>query len=150
MLKKILFLFVLALIPFQTHAQPSQEYEECYTKAQNDNQVALCMKAETARVLKDIQEVYTNLANNPQTKSWNNGNGLLSGNLKDMYDHWIAYRNRYCSLFVKASENTFGSESFDQERCLLELTDDHYKLVLAAIVNANSGSEEGELDHEHE
>jgi hypothetical protein len=108
----------------------------------DDNQLALCMKAETRRLLKLIQEIYVNVSKNEVTAPWNNGNGLISGNLKDMYDHWMAYRKRYCSLFVVASKETIGSSEYDKERCLLQLTNDHYELMHSVIINANSGPEE--------
>ncbi|HCU58885.1 MAG TPA: hypothetical protein DIC64_02775 [Alphaproteobacteria bacterium] len=146
MFRKFLFALGLCLLSNQAFATP--EYDECYGQAQNDDQVALCMKAENARLLKSIQEIYLNISKHPQTSAWNNGNALLTGNLKDMYDHWMAYRNRYCSLFTKASENMFGSENFDRERCLLNLTSDHYKLIHQIIINANSGGEEDDEDHE--
>ena len=145
MFKKCFFILGLCLLPQIVLA--GEEYDACYRKAADDNGVALCMKAETARIMKDIQEVYVNLSKNPRTAPWNKGNGLISGNLKDMYDHFIAYRNRFCSLFVVASEENFGSSSYDKERCLLQLTNDHYELILQTIVNANTGSEESDLDH---
>jgi len=149
MLKKFLFASALLFLPLFAVAFPTQEYDSCYQKAADDVEVGLCMKAETQRILKDIQEVYINISNHPQTKAWNNGNGLISGNLKEMYNSWLSYRDKYCSLFEVASENTFGSPSYDRERCLLELTLDHYQLVHAVITNANTGPEE-ESGHEHD
>jgi len=147
MLKKLIFTLLLCLLPQTILAGP--EYTECYNQANDDNQLALCMKAETARLLTEIQTIYLNISKNEQTAAWNNGNGLIKGNLKDLYDHWIAYRNRYCSLFVVASENTFGSSSYDQERCLLNLTKDHYELIHQIIINANSGGEEDDEEDEN-
>lgn len=140
MFKKLLLLVVFGLIASPVFATP--EYDLCYDNAQNDAEVSLCMKAETARLMKSIQETYSAILKNEQTASWNNGNGLISGNLKDMYDNWVAYRNRYCSLFVLASEHTFGGPDYDKERCLLNLTNDHYELMRSVLINANSGDEE--------
>ena len=148
MLKNFLLFFVVYLLPgIALSKYPTEEYNACYERARDDTEVSLCMKAETQRVLTDIQEVYTNLANHPEIKTWNDGNGLISGNLKEMYNGWLAYREKYCSLFQYASRYTFGSEAFDFERCTLELTLDHYQLVKAAIVNANTGPEEEGHDH---
>ena len=140
MVRKCLFVFSLCLLPNLVWAD--KEYDACYLKARDDNEVALCMKAESARILKSIQDIYLELSRHSQTSEWNNGNGLIKGNLKDMYDNWLGYRNRYCSLFTTASENTFGSQSFDKERCLLNLTQDHYELMNQVLINANSGGEE--------
>lgn len=145
MLKKWMFVLALCLLPQMAFA--GEEYEACYRKAKDDDQIALCMKAETARVLKDIQEIYLNVAKHEKTSEWNNGNGVIRGNLKDMYDHFIAYRNRYCSLYEVASADTFGSSSFHKESCMLELTSDHYKLMHRIIIDANTGSEESDEDH---
>lgn len=147
MLKKIMMVLLICLLPQVVFA--SKEYDDCRLKAHDDDQLALCMKAETARLLKLIQEIYLNVSKHEQTAAWNKGNGLISGNLKDMYDHWIAYRNRYCSLFVVASEYSFGSSTYDKERCLLQLTNDHYELMKDVIVNANSGPEEEAGEHDH-
>ena len=144
MLKKIFaFLFVMTMSA-AAHATP--EYDACYQNARDDNEVALCKKAENTRLLKEVQQIYLNLSKQEPTKKWNNGNGLLSGNLKDMYNSWLAYRNRYCSLYVVASQNTFGGENFDRERCLLSFTNDHYELMKTVIINANSGGEEDDAD----
>lgn len=137
---KVLALFFSVLGAFS--AMASEEYDACYEKARDDTQVGLCMKAETARLLKQIQEVYVHVSQNEQTKGWNKGQGLQSGNLKDMYDSWLAYRNRYCSLFTVASANTFGSTQYNKERCLLNITNDHYEMMKTVIINANTGGEE--------
>lgn len=144
MFKKIITAFCFCLI--SAAAGASAEYDACYSKAKDDNQVALCMKAENARLLKEVQQIYLNIANNSQTKSWNKGNGLISGNLKDMYNSWLAYRNRYCSLYVVASEHMPGSSSYDREKCLLSFTNEHLELMKTIIINANSGGEEDDED----
>ncbi len=144
MIKKIFTL--LALVTAATAAHATPEYDACYQKAADDNAVALCMKAENTRLLKEVQQIYLNLSKLEDIKKWNNGNGLLSGNLKDMYNSWLAYRNRYCSLYVVASKNTFGSSSFDRERCLLSFTNEHLELIKTIIVNANSGGEEDDIE----
>lgn len=145
MFKKMLLSFVFCTVALGAHAA-SPEYEKCFNAAQTDNEVALCLKAENVRMLKDIQQIYLNLATHEKTKAWNNGNGLMSGNLKDMYNSWLAYRNRFCSLYQKASENTFGSDDFNRAKCLFDLNNDHLELMKRVIFSANSGSEESSLD----
>lgn len=144
MLKKLFALLLLTTVT--TPAYATAEYDACYQKARNDNEVALCMKAENTRLLREVQQIYLNLSKQQAIKKWNNGNGLISGNLKDMYNSWLAYRNRYCSLYVVASQNTFGGESFDRERCLLSFTNDHYELIKTVIINLNSGGEEDDTE----
>ena len=142
---KKLFLVLFAML-FSFEAEAGKEFDACEARATDENQLALCMKAETARLLKETQEIYLNLSKNEYGAAWNKGNGLASGNLKDMYNSWLAYRNRYCSLFVAVSEGGIGSETFNKERCLLNLTNDNYELMKTAIVTAVSGGEESDLD----
>jgi len=144
MSKKWLLILTLCTLPQIALATP--EYDACYKKAETDEQVALCMRTETTRLLKKLQETYLDVSKHPDTASWNKGNALITGNLKDMYDHWLAYRNRYCSLFTKAAKNTFGSEEFHKERCLLRLTIDHLELMDQILIDASGGSEEDDED----
>ena len=141
-MKKFLPIVAICLLSFNANALDTTEYDICYKKATDDDGIALCMKAQTQRVLKELQNVYTNLSKIPDIEKWNNGNGLMKGNLKDTYNHWLNYRNRFCSLYKLASQNTFGSQNFHYERCLLSLTQTHYDEMHSAIVNANSGGEE--------
>ena len=135
---KKLFLIVLPYLVSVSANAASPEYEDCYGKAQDDNAVALCLKEENTRTLKQIQQIYLNLSKNEITGKWNNGNGLISGNLKDMYNSWLGYRNRYCSLYQTAMQNNFGSTSFNREKCLYSFNEDHLKLMQNVIVNANT------------
>ena len=59
MSKKSLVILAFLIAPRLALATP--EYDACYQKAQNDDQVALCMKAETLRLMKSIQEAYIKL-----------------------------------------------------------------------------------------
>lgn len=146
MIKKFVVLSALCFFSAGNAFAASPEYDACYQKAQTDNEVALCMKAENARLLKEIQQIYANLAKHNKIKPWNKGNGLVNGNLRDMYNSWLAYRNRYCSLYETASEGGFGGASFNRERCLLSFTNDHYEMIQSIIVNANSAGEEDDME----
>lgn len=145
MLKKISAVMLMCFICTNVKAA-SPEYEQCYAKAQTDNEVALCLKAENTRMLRQIQQIYLNLTKNEITNKWNNGNGLVSGNLKDMYNSWLAYRNRYCSLYQTASQNTFGGADFNKEKCIFSFNGDHLKLIQEVIFAANSGGEEDDIE----
>lgn len=142
MIKKLLATAVVCL--FSINASASDEYDACYSQAIDDEAVALCMKAETARLMKEIQQTYLELSKNPQTKDWNKGDGLKNGNLRDMYNSWLAYRNRLCSLNAVATENMYGSTDYHRESCFLELTSDHQKILESILLSAN-----GTRDEEH-
>ena len=56
MLKKMFLSLALCTVAFSAGAT-SPEYEACFKAAQTDNEVALCMKAENTRMLKDIRQL---------------------------------------------------------------------------------------------
>lgn len=141
---KYFLILLTILLSFQANA--GQEFEACKAKATDDTQIGLCMKAETTRLLKETQEIYLNMSKNELGAKWNKGNGLVKGNLKDMYDSWLAYRNRFCSLFEAVSVENVGSRTYNHERCLLNLTNDHYELMKSAMISAVSGGEESAID----
>lgn len=126
----------LCLTAFCAHAD--QEYDNCVAQAYDDDAIALCMKANTARLMKKIQEDYIFLSEDPISKEWNKGNGLKSGNLRDMYNSWLAYRNRYCSLYMAANVNGYGSDNYHREACILEMTKDHEELLMEAMMSTQS------------
>lgn len=140
-MKKFWLLIVLCAFAVETKALDTAEYDSCYNKAKDDYEVALCMKAQTIRVNNGIKEIYQNIAKHPDIQKWQKGTAL-TGNLKEMYNSWLDFRNRYCSLYTHASNNAFGGEEFHRERCLLTLTQDHYDQIHTVIINANSGGEE--------
>ena len=139
---KFLLFSVLCLFSFNAHAVDTSAYDACYAKAQDDNELSLCMKTETTRLNNLIKESYQAIIKYPELKKWNKSDTLNSGNLKDMYSHWMNYRNRYCSLYKLASQNSFGSPEFHYERCMLTITNDHYELLEAVLLNVNTSGEE--------
>lgn len=44
-----------------------------------DYEYSVCMKQEAARLLTEIQKVYTKIANDKYYSKWNNGNGMFKG-----------------------------------------------------------------------
>ena len=125
---------------------PSQSYEECHKKALNNQQLEACMKTETERLFRQVQENYFALSENPQTSVWNNGSGLMSGNLKDTYEYWLSYRNRFCAFYADTLSKMLSNKSVWQETCLLNLTADQNKSLETVLLNANSGGEESGED----
>lgn len=145
MSKKMIIFFSTLLFSFS--AQAADEFETCYSQATDDDQVAVCMKEQTARLMKQIQQNYRSLLANADVKKWNNGDSLSKGNLKDTYNSWLAYRNRYCSLFRVANTNMYGSPNYHYERCMKQLTEDHLLLTEKAL-EATEGSVD-EVDMEY-
>ncbi len=141
------------LLPDEKHninlnKDPSQSYEECYKKALNNQQLETCMKTETELLFQKVRDNYFALSQNPQTSIWNNGSGLMSGNLKDTYEYWLSYRNKFCTYYADTLSKMLSNKAVWQESCLLNLTADQNKSLETVLLNANSGGEESGEDEE--
>lgn len=90
------------------------EYENCIQKNRNE----LCIDEELQRSTQDIKDFYKTFANDDMVGAWNNGDGLKSGNYRDMFDSWVAYRNRICSLAVWAYQKYYGPQSIRLNDCI--------------------------------
>ena len=88
-----------------------------------DYEYSICMKQETARLLTEIQKVYTKIANDKYYTKWNNGNGIFKGRVRDTYNAWLVYRNNYCDMYAEAAKDTGGSEDYNREQCRKRLTE---------------------------
>lgn len=87
-------------------------YESCIKekKAADD-----CLKEEIDRTTKHIKNHLATVMQNRTTAQWNNGPDIKNGNLIDMFDSWVAFRNRMCSLtaYVQKTANPQNPASFD-------------------------------------
>lgn len=116
------------------------EYEPCL----QDKSEEECIKDELARSGKDIKDLYQTFLESETVGNWNNGPDLSRGNYRDMYDSWIAFRNRMCSLSVWAYKNYYGPQSMSMTRCLQFLNRENYEMLSSILVASNSA-----LDQEH-
>lgn len=117
------------------------EYRECMLKKQNDE----CINSELVRSTKEIKNLYNTLSHDEFVGKWNNGDDLKSGNYRDMYDSWIAYRNRMCSLAVWAYKRTYGDKAPDLNECL-----QFYNREMLETLNNLLASAHSSLDDEEE
>ncbi len=139
MLKKLGILAAAAVV-FSSPAF-ADAYTDCMKSASvkgSDFEIALCMKAEADRVLKQVQAEYTQLAADKDFEKWNNGNGMFKGNLRDMYAAWLNYRDKYCSLYAYAAERYAGSEDYNREKCRMDLTKEQLAYITAISKVHNS------------
>ncbi len=105
----------------------SNPFDECVRSMEKvgpvgDAEYAICMKKESARLLSEVQKVYTEIANDKYYASWNNGNGMFKGRVRDTYNAWLVYRNSYCDLLAEASKESGGSEDYNREQCRMDMT----------------------------
>ena len=117
---------------------PANPFDECVramekTGSVGDYEYAICMKKESARLLAEIQKIYTQIANDKAYASWNNGNGMFKGRVRDTYNAWLVYRNNYCDLLTEASKNSGGSDDYNREQCLMDLTQRQLQMIQNVI-----------------
>ena len=94
-----------------------EEYENCVSTRSKNNPVN-CLKEEIDRTNEQILQKYQEAYESQMIGDWNNGPNLQNGNYRDMYDSWVAYRNRFCSLAVWAYKRTYGEKSVSMNYCL--------------------------------
>ena len=119
--------FVLCAFSLLIGNAYAAEVDDCINKSdKSDSAYARCWLDEAKRLTEEIKQKYVQLSKVKAVEQWNNGNGLFKGNLKDMMDSWVAYRNRFCSLSGIAGNNYTGEDkSFHQAQCLVELSKKH-------------------------
>lgn len=144
MFKSLCAVLLVVLFANPVNAQTSSfaksnPFDDCVRSMEKlgpvgDYEYAICMKKESARLLTEVQKLYTQIANDKYYATWNNGNGMFKGRVRDTYNAWLVYRNNYCDLLTEASKHTGGSDDYNREQCLMELT----KQQLEAVQNVLS------------
>ena len=76
----------------------TDDHDAQYTECIKDGDENKCLLNEIYRSSDKIKNLYKEFYNSQYTSGWNNGADLGNGNYRDMFDSWIAYRNRMCSL----------------------------------------------------
>ena len=125
------------------------EYEECVSKNQRN-----CIDEELKRSSKAIKDYYKTFSEDEFVGKWNNGPDLKKGNYRDMYDSWVAYRNRMCSLAVWAYNDFYGAGTMKLNECLQfynrEKLETMENLLMVAHSSLDDGHEaDGDSPEEH-
>ena len=110
------------------------EYENCIQNNKND----VCIDEELQRSTREIKDYYKTFANDDMVGKWNNGDDLKSGNYRDMFDSWIAYRNRICSLAVWAYQGYYGPQSIRLNDCIQYYNREKLETLMNLIMVAHS------------
>lgn len=123
----------------QSFGDGSMSYDSCLEKADgSDQKMTSCTLIEANRILKIIEGKYESLANSPVFKTWNAGAGMFSGNFKDLYNTWLQYRDKYCSLYgysLSPDSNSGTLGELSGAECVLELTKRQNKDMDVVIKN---------------
>lgn len=126
-MNKKLGICCLAVMMAVSTAVRADVVDDCINNSdKSDDAYSRCWLDEAKRLGVEIKDKYEQLAANKLAAEWNKGNGMFKGNLKDMYDSWIAYRNRFCSLLGVAGHYETGeSKAFHQALCLVNISKKH-------------------------
>ncbi len=131
----------------------SEEHDEEYAKCIKDKKSTdQCLVNEFQRSSAKIKDLYKKFYASQYTSAWNNGADIGSGNYRDMFDSWVAYRNRLCSLSAFAYKNFPQRANITKNHCLqylnrekLETLENMYNLSQRAYSSkkAQAKSEDG-------
>lgn len=121
------------------------EHDEAYNTCRKiqKNTENECLGTEFERYTQKVKNLYNTLLHDEFVGKWNNGPDLQSGNYRDMYDSWIAYRNRICSLAAFAYDNADIGAKVGQNECLVFLTKEHAELLENALFIAHTSLDVG-------
>lgn len=125
---------------FLTIYDHDEDYQFCINANQKN-----CLEDELKRSSKEIKDYYKTFLEDEFVGKWNNGPDLKRGNYRDMYDSWIAYRNRMCSLAVWAYQSFYGEKSMNLTQCLQFYNREKLETMMNILLTAHS-----EVDDAHE
>lgn len=77
-----------------------------------------CLQEEIDRTTQKIKNYISSLASSPMTEKWNNGPDIKNGNYRDMFDSWVAFRNRMCSLTAYVQKKEYGNKAQPLNVCV--------------------------------
>lgn len=111
------------------------QYNTCI---ENKNKRADCLKEESERSIKSIKDYMATLMETPVTQKWNNGPDIKNGNFRDMFDSWLAFRNRMCSLTSYVRKKSKAKSAVTVETCI-QFYNESFEFWLRTVAfNANS------------
>ena len=120
------------------------EHDDAFNKCMEDNKnTKTCWSEENNRTIEQIKELYKNLMADEHVGKWNNGPNLKSGNYRDMFDSWIAYRNRLCSLAAYAYKQSSVRGKISLQGCVLYLNKEHAQRLQNTLEMAGIAMDDG-------
>lgn len=106
-----------------------EDYQNCIKNKNGKDNDEECLKAEIERTTKQIKDTMASLMASPVIAKWNNGTDIKNGNYRDMFDSWVAFRNRMCSLTAYAQKQTNGAKAVSFNTCIQFYNESFAKLL---------------------
>ncbi|MBR1825972.1 MAG: DUF1311 domain-containing protein [Alphaproteobacteria bacterium] len=125
------------------------DHDDAYTQCREEKGETDCLPEEMKRTNQTIKDMYQTLLDSETVGKWNNGADLKQGNFRDMYDSWIAFRNRMCALSVWAYTNYYGPESITMTRCLQFFNREKFEFLTNIMIASNSVLDQEHLENEY-
>ncbi|MBR3502194.1 MAG: DUF1311 domain-containing protein [Alphaproteobacteria bacterium] len=125
--------------------QSAESTKEVETQVNAQDRKEKCVEEELKRSIRNIKNYYKTFVNDEIVGKWNNGDGLKQGNYRDMYDSWIAYRNRMCALAVWAYQSHYGTESISSNDCILFYNLEKFEIMQNTLIGAHSSLDEEDI-----
>lgn len=119
------------------------EYKDCRKNGSKN-----CIEEELQRTNKNIKNIYKTMLEDEYIGKWNNGPDLKEGNYRDLYDSWVAYRNRMCSLSTYAYEVGYGKNAMPNNYCLLFFSLEKLGAMKNILVSAHSSLDDEMVSEE--
>ena len=133
-MKKLYPALAVGCISLSANNLMAAEYDDCLAKAMNDSEIAMCNNSETARIMRRIQSRYKALSSNKYFTSWNDKTLSAAQNFQSLFNQWVEYRDRYCSLLGYTFDQGKGTVGMVQtSQCLLDVTNRFASDVEAVI-----------------
>lgn len=137
-MKKIYIALAVGCASWCCNTVMAAEYDDCLSRAINDSEIAMCNNSETARVMRRIQSRYKALSSNRYFTSWNDKTLSAAQNFQSLFNQWLEYRDRYCSLLGYTFDQGKGTVGMVQtSQCLLDVTNRFASDVEAVIAVYN-------------
>lgn len=111
------------------------EYKSCLEQKKSEDE---CIKGEIERTSKQIKDSLATFLSTPTTEKWNNGPDIKNGNLRDMFDSWVAFRNRMCSLTAYVQKLTRPKNPVSFDYCIQFYNESFAALLDNYLLSANS------------
>lgn len=115
------------------------DHDEKYIECKNNKELAsLCLKEESQRSIENIKAILAQLLDSSVSGKWNNGPDLKNGNYRDMFDSWVAFRNRMCSLTTYVQKQIHGIKGASLEKCIQFYNLSFQETLATYLLNSNS------------
>lgn len=108
-----------------TYDFEQKDYYKCIDSivANTPREYINCLTAEVKRQDTAMRQFIAQLLTLDTYKKWNNGNDMFRGNMKDMLDQYMAYRERLCSMYGLAYKDLLNDPEHGRRKCMMEVND---------------------------